>query len=141
MKAAMELATVGDRIDWLVSMLFESRYFACHTFGVESYSTMIRWIDNVRLPRGETIIAMLDYGISANWVMKNIGPVVVDTPEGRELHDSLTAIIMERQPMIVPTEYRHLVTGRPSGPKKGKTRKTSDDATPKRKAPGRKRNL
>lgn len=117
MKNAMELATAGDRIDWLVSMLFTSRQMACYAFAVDSYSTLIRWANNERLPRGDSLVAMLEYGISLNWVMGGYGPVVVlESEEGEKLHKRLTDIIREQQPAIVPQEYRHLVkTRRPRG--------------------------
>lgn len=115
MTGMMELASMGDRIDWLVSMLFTSRQMACYAFAVDSYSTLQRWISGEREPRSISLKAMLRYGISLNWVVDGIGPVVVAESEaGKELHTRLTDTIREQQPAVVPPEYRHLVKTRRS---------------------------
>lgn len=115
----MELTSMGDRIDWLASMLFTSRQMACYTFAVGSYSTLQRWISGEREPRMVSLKAMLGFGVSLNWVVGGVGPVVViELEEGEDLHKLLTDVIREHQPAVVPPEYRHLVK-RP-GTRKGK---------------------
>lgn len=78
----LNVQTVGLRMKWIVEHLFENKLEACFRLNVASPGQLSKYFVEEVHPSAKVLIAAVNFGVSADWILTGIGTIWVNTPEG-----------------------------------------------------------